>query len=218
MGSNAQTLVSSLKREGYIRSSLVEQAFLSVPREMFVPEEFRRHSYEDTALPIGWGQTISAPSMIAIMLERLSLGPGQAVLEIGTGSGYNACLLAHMAGAKNVVSVERIGKLYERARDIIQKGPYRDMKLVLSDGTLGYGPRAPYDRIIVTAAAPSFPASLVSQLKVGGRIAAPVGRIEGPQHLIIGTKLVDGTLERRVDIACIFVPLVGKEGFSPKDI
>ncbi len=205
-------LVDYLLSGGYILSRRVQEAFESVPREKFVPEEYENKSYNDIPLPIGEGQTISAPSMIAIMLEVSDLVPGLRVLEIGTGSGYNACLIANIVGDGFVTSIERIESLFLRTRQIIENCGQKVIT-ILGDGTLGWEKGAPYDRIIITAAAPNFPQPLIQQLACGGKIIAPVGARSGLQMLTVGTKLKDGSLSTNVYCACAFVPLLGTHGF-----
>jgi len=201
-----------LVREGYIVSENVRRAFLSVRRENFVPKELMEYSYIDRPLPIGEDQTISAPSMIAIMLEESRLEEGMKVLEIGAGSGYNACLLANIVGDGNVTTIERIGSLFTRARENLSSCNF-NVDVVCGDGTLGHSEGAPYDRIIITAAAPDFPAPLVDQIKDGGKIIAPIGRRGMVQVLKIGTKGKNGTLSIESRGQCVFVPLLGKYGF-----
>ncbi|HOP08797.1 MAG TPA: protein-L-isoaspartate(D-aspartate) O-methyltransferase [Candidatus Methanofastidiosa archaeon] len=207
-----RSLVDRLVREGHIRSGKIRDAFLSVERERFVPENFRPYSYDDRPLPIGDGQTISAPSMVAIMLEESDLGEDMQVLEIGTGSGYNACLIGRLVGNGNVTSIERIDVLCERAKRNLVSCKAA-VKVVCGDGTLGYAPDSPYDRIIITAAAPCFPKPLVKQLKVGGKIIAPIGDSGIMQQLMIGTKNERGDLSVESMGYCVFVPLIGKYGF-----
>jgi protein-L-isoaspartate(D-aspartate) O-methyltransferase len=201
-----------LVKKDYIRSENVREAFLSVAREKFVPVDIRHYSYEDRPLPIGDGQTISAPSMVAIMLEQSDLSQGQKVLEIGTGSGYNACLIGHMVGNENIITIERIGQLCERARNNLQACE-AVIKVVCGDGTLGYPPYSPYDRIIITAAAPRFPEPLIDQLRAGGKIIAPIGSRGAVQQLKIGIKNEKGELSVQSGGYCVFVPLLGEHGF-----
>jgi protein-L-isoaspartate(D-aspartate) O-methyltransferase len=208
-----ESLVESLQRQGYIRSPYVASAFLSVPRDAFVPEAYKDESFQDTPLPIGYGQTISAPSMIAIMLEAANLAPGMMTLEIGTGSGYNACLLARIVGNTLVKTIERIPQLHERAASLLSKHA-PGVEAICGDGTTGLERFAPYERILITAAAPAFPAPLLGQLAVGGRILAPLGAEYGPQVLMVGTKSPDGTLHTERGTWCRFVPLIGKHGFK----
>ena len=205
-------LVEELRRAGWVRSAAVERAFRVVPRERFVTADMRRKAYEDTPLPIPLGQTISAPSMIAIMLEEADLRPGLAVLDVGAGSGYNAALLAEIVGRTNVVTVERHAELANFARENLRAAGY-DVSVVVGDGTLGYEPAAPYDRIIVTAGAPRVAKSWIRQTKVGGRIVVPVGRSTFSQVLVIATKTKEGTVVERRGTPCAFVPLIGKEGW-----
>ena len=212
-GQSRKGMVDSLLRQGYVRSPQVESAFMSVPRDAFVPERHRDASYDDAPLPIGYGQTISAPSMIAIMLEAAQLFPGARTLEIGTGSGYNACLLARIVGNAHIKTIERIAPLHERASALLaQHAP--GVEAICGDGTLGLARYAPYERIIITAAAPAFPFPLVGELAVGGLILAPLGAEYGPQMLMCGTKQPDGTLETKKGTWCRFVPLIGAHGFK----
>jgi len=206
-------LVDALVREGHIRTAAVERAFRAVPRERFVTEDLHRQAYSDTPLPIPLGQTISAPSMIAIMLEEADLGAGQKVLDVGTGSGYNAALLSEIVGSANVVSVERHADLADFARHNLASAGYAGVRLAVADGTLGYEPEAPYDRIVVTAGAPRLARSWVRQTKVGGMIVAPIGRSTFSQVLVIATKTAEDRVVEREGTPCAFVPLVGKEGW-----
>lgn len=206
-------MVADLVEDGYVRSAAVERAFRDVPREAFVAPDLRTKAYLDTPLPIGMGQTISAPSMIAIMLEAADLAPGQRVLDVGTGSGYNAALLAAIVGAADVVSIERHAELTDLAQRNLAAAGYADVRLVVGDGSLGFAEAAPYDRIVVTAGAPRLAPSWVRQTKVGGRIVVPIGRSTFSQTLVIATKTGEGRVEEREDTACAFVPLIGREGW-----
>jgi len=216
-------LVKYLKMEGVIRSSLVEEAFLSVPRECFVPEHLRDYAYSDTPLPIGYGQTISAPHMVALMTEELQVEPGHRVLEIGTGSGYQAAILAYIVSKNpqgHVYTIERIAPLAQRALKNILKtrlGLEEFITIIVGDGTQGVPQFAPYDRIIVTAAAPSIPKPLIEQLKPGGRMVVPVGS-RWEQILQIVEKDSQGRIRTRNSIPCIFVPLIGKYGWQERDM
>lgn len=205
-------MVDRLVRENYLRSPRVRDAFLAVPRDVFVPQEAREASYEDTPLPIGSGQTVSAPSMIAIMLEEAQLRLGERVLEIGTGTGYHAALLATLVGARNVVSIERHASLASRARSNLAASGFADVTAVVGDGSLGYPERAPYDCILATAAAPRVPDAWPPQLSLRSRIVAPIGSRHG-QVLVVATRRVDGTLEVREGTPCAFVPLVGAQAW-----
>jgi protein-L-isoaspartate(D-aspartate) O-methyltransferase len=207
-------LVAILKDLGYIRSSKVERAMLAVPRELFVPDDVREYAYDDRPLPIGYGQTISAPSIVAHMTELLDPRPGDRVLEIGTGSGYQAAILAEIVGYQgHVWSIERIPELAEFARRNLERTGYIDrVTVIVGDGSLGYKPEAPYDRVMVTAAAPRIPEPLVEQLKPGGRLVAPVGPLPF-QVLVVVDKREDGSIEVRRDLEVVFVPLIGEYGW-----
>ncbi len=212
-------IVEYLVELGYIRSEKVKKALLSVPREEFVPEAYRDMAYNDHPLPIGYGQTISAIHMVAIMTEALDPEPGDKVLEVGTGSGYQAAVLAEIVGKMDpsrrghVYTIERIPELAEFARKNLERTGYSEyVTVIVGDGTLGYPDEAPYDRIIVTAASPDIPEPLIEQLKDGGRIVIPVGDLWF-QRLVIADKK-DGELVRRYGIECVFVPLVGKYGWK----
>ena len=206
---NNEDLVQELLRWKYIKSERVKRAFLSVDRANFVPEEVRAQAYYDDPLPIGYKQTISAPSIVATMLELLDVQEGDKVLEIGTGSGYNACLLAALGGT--VITIERIPQLRDFAKKNMEKCPFRDrIKILLGDGSLGYRPEAPYDRIIVTCGAPDIPKTLIEQLNVGGRMVIPVGGTFF-QELYVVDKTEDGIVKRVWgDVA--FVPMIGRFG------
>ncbi|MGD0330831.1 MAG: protein-L-isoaspartate(D-aspartate) O-methyltransferase [Nitrososphaeria archaeon] len=216
-------LVKGLKDDNIIKSKEVESAFLNVPRETFVWPNMIDKAYFDVPLPLGnTGQTISAPHMIAIMLEELDLMKGKSVLEIGTGSGFNATLMAYIVsdGKKDltgkVITVERIPSLVSFAKSNIDKAGYSDyVQVARGDGSLGYPPKDEgelYDKITITAASPRFPKALVKQLKVGGVILAPIGGVLF-QTLIKGRKLVDGGLKIEKKTECVFVPLIGEDGY-----
>lgn len=193
-------------------SQKVANAMLKVPRHLFIPYPYRKEAYIDTPLPIGSGQTISAPHMVAIMCELLRLERGMKVLEVGTGRGYHAAVVAEIVGKEGkVVSIERVPELAEEARKILEELGYTNVLVVVGDGSEGYEPEAPYDRIYVTAAAPDIPRPLLEQLKTGGRMVIPVGY--DMQYLYIVEKRED---EIKKDIwgAVRFVPLVGKYGFQ----
>jgi protein-L-isoaspartate(D-aspartate) O-methyltransferase len=180
---------------------------------LFVTPDQRGRAYFDTPLPIPMGQTISAPSMIAIMLEEADLEVGLTVLDVGTGSGYNAALLAAIVGAESVVSIERHSELVAFAMANLAATGFGGVRVVVGDGTLGHEPGAPYDRILVTAGAPRIAKSWVRQTKVGGRILAPIGRSTFSQTLVIATKVSETKVVEREGTPCAFVPLIGKEGW-----
>ena len=192
-----------------IRDERVLAALAAVPRELFVPEQFRRNAYADSALPIGSGQTISQPFMIATMLEALRLDGGR-VLEVGTGSGYQAALLAELAD--EVVTIERVAELAEEARRTLERAGYERVDVLVGDGTLGVPERAPFDGIVVAAAAPAVPGPLYDQLAPGGRLVVPVGT-RRDQWLEIVERGPDGPIRVRT-VPCRFVPLLGSAGFD----
>jgi protein-L-isoaspartate(D-aspartate) O-methyltransferase len=198
-----------LRRRG-VEDVRVLAAMERVPRELFLPEDQRDRAYDDAALPIGGGQTMSQPYMVAKMSELLSLGGDERVLDVGTGSGYHAAVLAELA--KEVVTIERVPELAARAREALAAAGYDNVEVRIGDGTLGVPDRAPYDAIAVAAAAPVLPESLYEQLKIGGRIAVPVGG-RANQRLELIVKSPEGPAVVR-SVPCRFVPLVGKEGFS----
>lgn len=204
-----QRLVERIQAKG-IEDTDVLTAVASVPRHRFVPEPMRRRAYDDSALPIGFGQTISQPSLQALYLQTLRLGPGDRVLEIGAGSGYQTALLAELAG--NVYAVERIPELTQRAREVLDELGYRNIALVTKDGTVGWSKYAPYDAILVAAAAPAVPETLVDQLVPGGRLLIPVGD-RNTQELMLVTKLEDGGTTEEPVTGCVFVPLIGRFGW-----
>lgn len=204
-----EELVNSLRRKG-IRDEAVLAAMLLVERHLFVPEALRGHSYRDSALPIGYGQTISQPYTVAFMTESLEAKKGNKILEIGTGSGYQAAVLEKMGML--VYSIERNDKLYFRTQKLLESMDLR-IGLLLGDGTLGWEDHAPYDGIIVTAGSPVVPERLKKQLKIGGKMVVPVGDRQS-QALKILTKIS----EERFDIVTVpnfaFVPLIGLEGWK----
>jgi len=192
-----------------ISDEKVLDAFKKIPRHKFVQEELRGSAYNDYPLPIGDGQTISQPYMMALMTECLGLKGGERVLEIGTGSGYQLAILAEIA--KEVYSVERLEDLANTASGALTDLGYTNFEIKVGDGTLGWEEHRPYDGIIVTAGAPKIPNSLIRQLKDGGRLVIPVGGEFG-QVLTITQKSGD-TVKIRQVCGCVFVPLIGKEGW-----
>lgn len=202
-------LVEQLQEQG-IRDLAVLKAIDETPRHLFVPQAVRHRAYEDSALPIGNAQTISQPSIHARYLELLHLTGSEKVLEIGTGSGYQTVLLSHLAA--QVFSIERVAPLLESARAIIQQVGARNVSLLLGDGTLGWKQYAPYDAILVSAAAPDVPQSYVEQLTEGGRLLIPLGDRD-EQILYLMVKRGE-QLERREIAPVRFVPLVGKHSWD----
>ena len=197
-----------------VRSESVLCAMLAVRREEFLPSNLREFAYEDSPLPIASGQTISQPYIVAFMIEALLLKGGEEVLEIGTGSGYAAAVLAELA--KNVYSVERIGQLAEKAATTLAKQGYHNVHILHGDGTRGWPEHAPYDAIVVAAGGPKVPEALQMQLKVGGRLIIPIGTSPRAQELVRVTR-VSANEFRREELADVrFVPLLGEEGWEPE--
>jgi protein-L-isoaspartate(D-aspartate) O-methyltransferase len=205
-------------RRGMVEAQLrgrdiVDEAVLAamerVPRELFVPESERGRAYDDAALPLGHGQTISQPYMVARIAEALAIRPGDLVLDVGTGSGYQAAVLAELGA--DVVTIERILELAERARESLVAAGYDRVEVVVGDGTLGVPERAPFDAIAVAAAAPGLPETLYEQLRPRGRLVVPVG---GPraQRLEVIVRSPEGPAVVH-SVPCRFVPLLGEEGF-----
>ena len=202
-------LVEVLQRKG-IRDLSVLRAVRMVPRHLFVPESVRHRAYDDAALPIGSGQTISQPFVQARYLELIGLTGQEKVLEIGTGSGYQTALLGLLASM--VFSVERVPKLAQSARAALAASGIRNVTVLVGDGTLGWRPYAPYDAILVSAASPEIPAPLVEQLAPGGRMVIPLGDRDA-QALTLVERLGDSVRTNTIgDVR--FVPLVGEFGFS----
>lgn len=191
----------------------VLEAMSRVPREIFVPEDIRSQAYEDTPLPIGHGQTISAPHMVAIMCDILDLQKGMTVLEIGGGSGYHAAVMAEIIGPEgHVYSVERVRTLVSQAKENLKRAGILNVTVIEGDGSIGLPEHAPYDRISVAATAPSVPEPLKDQLKVGGKLVIPVGA--GYQELLLVTRKNGFVVEEKMGV--VFVPLIGEHGFKER--
>lgn len=202
-------LVETLQEQG-IRDLAVLHAIDEVPRHLFVPTGVRHRAYEDSALPIGSGQTISQPSIHARYLELLGLKGNEKVLEVGTGSGYQTALLSRLAA--QVFSIERIAPLLEKAREVLQQMGANNISFMLGDGTLGWRQFAPFDAILVGAAAPEIPHAYIEQLADNGRLLIPLGERE-EQTLHLFTKRGE-ELEQQDITSVRFVPLVGKHGWE----
>ncbi len=210
-----ERLVGDLMKWGYLTKPELIAAFKKVPREGFLQEKSQDLAYSDQPLYIGNGQTISAPSMIAIMMQTLDLKRGQSVLEIGAGSGYNAALLAEAVGESGkVVTMERISELAAFARANLRKTGYGRVKVVVGDGTLGYDEGAPWDRILVTACAPNLSLPLLAQLAPGGKLGAPVGEHYMFQTWKVATKIKGEEIKVADHGGCSFVPLIGAYGWK----
>jgi protein-L-isoaspartate(D-aspartate) O-methyltransferase len=192
-----------------ITDERVLEAMGRVPRELFVPDRDRRKAYRDMPLRIGYGQTISQPYMVAIICQAAEVREGDRVLDIGTGSGYQAAVLAELGAT--VYTVERIPELAERARERLAEAGYERVEVQVGDGSLGLPEHGPYDAIVVAAAAPAMPESLYEELRERGRLVVPVGGQEG-QRLEVIVRSPEGPAVVR-SVPCRFVPLVGAEGF-----
>lgn len=209
---NREQLLASLAE--YVGEPVVS-AMSRVKRELFLPEELQSRAYDDTPLPIGLHQTISAPHMVAMMCQILDLQPGMVVLEVGGGSGYHAAVIAEMVGPSGMVySVERMPQLVAMARRNLEKAGIENVTMIEGDGSLGLAEHAPYDRISVAATAPKVPESLKLQLKVGGKMVLPVGR--DYQELYLVTRKNGFSVEEKMGV--IFVPLIGEEGFRERQV
>lgn len=194
---------------GRIKDSVI-QAMYDVPREFFVPEHLADRAYDDTPLPIGFGQTISAPHMVAIMCDLLDLHSSMKVLEVGGGSGYHAAVMGEIIGPEGkVFSVERVPELVALANENLKRAEISNVIVVQGDGSLGLPNHVPYDRISVAATAPSVPEPLKEQLKLGGKLVIPVG--SGYQELLLVTRKNGYAIEEKM--AVVFVPLLGEHGF-----
>jgi protein-L-isoaspartate(D-aspartate) O-methyltransferase len=202
-----ERMVETQIRARDVRDADVLQAMGRVPRHLFVPDDVRPFAYDDRPLPIGRGQTISQPYIVAYMTEALQLAPAHTVLEIGTGSGYQAAILADIV--KQVYSIEIVPDLAESARRALAQAGVRNVEVRTANGYLGWPDRAPFDRIIVTAAPPEIPQALVDQLAAGGIMVVPVGTSH--QEIVVVTKTPAGVIQQRT-IEVRFVPMVSKPG------
>jgi protein-L-isoaspartate(D-aspartate) O-methyltransferase len=199
-----------LHRRG-IDDERVLDAMAEVPRELFVPESVRESAYNDSALPIGHEQTISQPWVVAAICQALRLAGDEVVLEIGTGSGYSAAILARLA--ERVVSLERVPDLGESARERLDRLGLQNVEVIIGDGSRGYADEAPYDAIAVHAATPEAPHSLLAELGPGGRLVVPIAT--GSADLLTAFVREDEGLRQETIGPCRFVPLIGAEGFHP---
>lgn len=204
-----RNMVESQLRARRIRDERVLNAMLHIPRHEFVSEEYRDQVYEDHPIPIGEGQTVSQPYIVAIMLQSLALDPADRVLEVGTGSGYQTALLSELA--REVYSVERHPVLAQAAESTLARLGYLNAKVLIGDGSRGLPEVAPFDAIVVSAAAPGIPAPLFAQLREGGRMVIPVGPSHA-QELQLVRKQAGEPLVTKLE-GCRFVPLIGSEGY-----
>ncbi len=193
-----------------IKNPTVLNVFSKIERHKFIPESLRSSAYADFPLSIGEGQTISQPYIVALMTECLDLTGKEKVLEIGTGSGYQTAILAELAG--EVYSIERFEVLTERAQTLLSELGYKNIKIKVGDGTLGWEEAAPFDRIIITAASPKIPLPLIEQLADSGKLILPLG--ESLAQVLTLVEKKEGKLKSMDICGCVFVPLVGKHGWS----
>ena len=206
-----QMVQRQIARRG-VRSENVLNAMRKVPRERFLPGEQQALAYDDAPLPIGRGQTISQPFIVAYMTEALALDGGEKVLEIGTGSGYAAAVLAEIAA--DVYTIERIEGLAIMSRKVLADLGYQNVHVRQGDGTLGWPEQAPFDGIVVTAGGPDVPESLKHQLKIGGRLVIPVGTSTWYQELVRVTRVSADEFDTENLVPVRFVPLIGEEGWD----
>ena len=211
-------LADQFRKNGYIIDKVIYEAFLKVPREEFVLEEDRQHAYEDHPLPVLRNQTISAPHMCMLILSYGDFRPGQKVLEVGSGTGYQAALIAELVGPDGLVyGIERHDILAEFGMMNLERTGYSDRVLVIAgDGTLGWPDNEvpPFDRIVITAAGPQIPQPLINQLKTGGKLFMPLGDVYIFQNWIEVIKLSENEIKRKNLIEVRFVPLIGRYGLK----
>ena len=204
-----RALIGRMQERG-IRDLDLLHLFDLVPRHLFVPHAVAHRAYEDAPVPIGYGQTASQPSLQALYMQLLEIQPSDRVLEVGTGSGFQTAVLAHLAD--RVYSIERIPELAARAREALDGLRLANVALLVGDGTVGWSRYAPYDAILVAAAAPEIPAPLAEQLAEGGRMLVPVGPRDAQRLLLV--RRTDGTLHQEEVLDCTFVPLLGRFGWA----
>jgi len=208
-----QRLIDYWRKSGTIKDEKLLKAFEEVPREIFIRNGFEEEAYGDYPLPIGSGQTISQPTTVMIMTRALELKEGQKVLEIGTGSGWQAAIIGKIVGKKGkVITTEIIPELAEFAKNNIKKAKINNVKVINYDGSQGYKKEAPYDRCIITAACPEIPPLIIEQLKEDGILVAPVGSLAFGQNMIKLKKTSSGTETESLG-SFVFVPLKGKYGY-----
>lgn len=210
-----ENMVDKLTSYGYLKTDEVKNAMLKVPREEFIPPGNRKNAYKDQPLPIGEGQTISAPHMVAIICETLQMVKGMKILEIGAGFGYNAAVVAEIIGPKgHLYTTERIETLAQMAEENIKRTGYdKNVTVLHIDGTLGLKKEAPFDRIYATASAPKVPEPLKEQLKIGGRLLAPIGPQANFQELVCILRENEDKYETRKLGGVAFVPMIGEHGW-----
>jgi protein-L-isoaspartate(D-aspartate) O-methyltransferase len=208
-----ERMIEQVKSTGYLSSKKIEEAIRKFPRHLFVPQSVRHLAYVDAPLPIGFNQTISQPSTVIAMTEALNVKSGMKILEIGSGSGWQASILSHLVGDRGFVySIEVIKELSEFAKSNMRKLGINNVEVILRDGSLGLYEESPFDRIIVTAASPNIPQPLIEQLKIDGLIVIPTGNMY-LQEMIVAKKTKNGLQKKSIGNFA-FVPLVGEHGFK----
>ncbi len=205
----SRMVTSQIEARG-VKDERVIRVMREVPRHLFVEEALWERAYDDHPLPIGEGQTISQPYMVAVMTEALRLKGSEKVLEIGTGSGYQTAILAELA--QQVFTIERIDNLTKMARRNLDRLGYTNVVFRTGDGTIGWQDQAPFDGVVVTAGAPDVPKYLFEQLAEGGRMVVPIGGMHGQELVVVRKK--DGAPVRTTHFGCVFVPLIGKNGWK----
>jgi protein-L-isoaspartate(D-aspartate) O-methyltransferase len=208
----ARMVETQLRPRGIVDARVLD-AFLAVPRHEFVDPGLAAEAYADRPLPIGYGQTISQPYMVAVMTQLLAPRPDARVLEIGTGSGYQAAILSRLT--RTVFSVERIPGLAQRAKEAFARLGITNVLQRVGDGSIGWEAYAPYDGIVVTAGAPRVPPSLLAQLAEGGRLVVPTGGLATQTLRVLARE--EGRIREREELGCVFVPLVGDEGWTDEE-
>jgi len=208
-----EKLIEGIKCLEHLKSKNVEEALRKYKREFFVPESCKHLAYRDFPLSIGHDQTISQPSAVVSMTEALEVKEGEKVLEIGTGSGWQAAVLSHLVGDRGkVYTIEVIEELAEFAKSNLKKVGVKNVEVFVGDGSLGLKDKAPFDKIIVTAACPDIPKPLLDQLKVGGIIVVPIGNLYLQEMYVV--RKMKGDVEKKSIGSFMFVPLIGKYGFK----
>ena len=208
-----EKLIGYMKKLGYLKSKNLEDALRAVPRELFIPKGLKELAYVDSPLSIGHGQTISQPSTVVLMTEMLRLRKGQKVLEIGSGSGWQAALIANIVKEK-VYTVEKVFELVYLAKKNLRQARIKNVVVIHGDGSHGLKQHAPYDKIIVTAAMPTVAEPLLEQLKVGGRLVGPVGNVYMQKMVIVDKTGKNSFHQKELEGWFAFVPLLGTYGFK----
>lgn len=199
-------LIEYLISLSYLKRQEIIEAFLKVPRELHIPDKYEKEAYDDRPLPIGYEQTISAPDIVAMMTECLEIEPSDKILEVGTGSGYQASILAEIAKEGHIYTIERLEPLAKRAEQILNK--YNNVTVIIGDGTKGYSEASPFDKIVVTARATKVPPALITQMKENSRLVIPLGNAFY-QMLTVIIK-IQGKIKKKSLGSCMFVPLISE--------